>query len=891
MRLGAGFLLAVSLSSGAGAAPAAAEDARVSFPVMQANQPSVYRSARSGSGEIWGIGYRDETVVLRWDGQAWVTEERAASWPLWAGPVGIVADPREPDAVISLWRTSNSREQGRGRYQLRRHRAGQPSVLLSDFVDPTGREDGGSAGPIARLTMDAWGRVWLTFRGLWLVSVPSDGWAPVVVPLAEEFFEGPLKNREPRAMDYTGASAGEGWLWTLPDDARGRITVRSPGELSRPVRVVDGQPRPELALPEGLPTEPRVTLIRPRADGGLVWAVEGEGLWDVDAAGEKATRRDSPTEAWRILDWRAFADGTEVVLAVDPVRRRDLRAGRLFVRREGRWIYAGMPGTNTITLEHDMPAGPSHFDWQLHDDLLTGAGFSLRFVALDLREIASGATPRVRQPGWREAFPVTEVSRVYPLSGGSLLIHGGASVVATPAELRAGWQAAERAGAANVHEFFGNPLRARDGRLWLPVSTGPGAPLVRHWDGGRWLEWPMPPDYTDLDYTPILWADDAGRLALFSLRLEQPAWERGPEEGGDWRRWESGRKLIEARAADPLKAATVPPLWRSLWFQAQVAADGRALVGDRQGLWLWEGGGWRLLTKHSGGTIWWTYGFGADGRVWSEHNDFWHVFEADGTMRTEGKKRARESQELKTGKWPDWLSRELDENAAVSSHQDAEGVWWVSSRGELWKGWEGEVARVFAADEPSPFRQNGRVGFRAVHVDATGARLFEHDRSVLLPAGGGPAVELAWTTPPGAETDREARVTGENVHFARWRIDAGEWRRTGADLAVRLRELRPGAHVVEARGFSARLEPGPIWKGVVLIEYSAAQRIAALTEAVRAPGGAGRNEAIRRLASHGAEAAAALRAALAKEDDEDRRWWLRAALQAVADGHEWKEIP
>jgi hypothetical protein len=475
---------------------------------------------------------------------------------------------------------------------------------------------------------------------------------------------------------------------------------------------------------------------------------------------------------------------------------------------------------------------------------------------------------------------------VHPLPGGELLIQGASVVVTTPEELRAGWRAAEHGVEPAAHEFHQNAHRAPDGRLWMPESVGEGAPKVRHWDGARWHEWPMPEMYSPNGSVPILWVDEIGRIALFSLKLDGPAWERRSSGSGVWRRFESGWKLIEARAADPEKARTVRPLGQQLPFQAEIAPDGRALVGAGPELRLWNQDAWTSLMKEAGHGILWNCGFGADGRPWTEGNGARRVFDADGRETATKIKSGPQNHALKEGEWPDWLAAVLDEKSALAARQDSEGVWWVSQRGELWKGWDGDVVRIFSADEPSPFRKDGGVGFRAIQVDPSGGRLFESWPRILLPPGRGPEVSLEWRRNENPLTDRIGRVAGTDVYFYRWRVDGGEWRRSAPDKLLHLRELPRGEHLLEVAAFSPRLDAGPVLRERFRVDYKVSRRIRELLDRLHRAGASERTEVVRRLAAHGVDAEAAVKKRIAAEADEDRRWWLRAALQAIEDRRE-----
>jgi hypothetical protein len=92
--------------------------------------------------------------------------------------------------------------------------------------------------------------------------------------------------------------------------------------------------------------------------------------------------------------------------------------------------------------------------------------------------------------------------------------------------------------------------------------------------------------------------------------------------------------------------------------------------------------------------------------------------------------------------------------------------------------------------------------------------------------------------------------------------------------------------LLEVVAFSARLEAGPILRERLRVDYNVSRRVGELLDRLRRAGPSERGELIRRLTAHGADAEAAVRKRLVAENDEDRRWWLRAALQAIEDGRD-----
>jgi hypothetical protein len=202
---------------------------------------------------------------------------------------------------------------------------------------------------------------------------------------------------------------------------------------------------------------------------------------------------------------------------------------------------------------------------------------------------------------------------------------------------------------------------------------------------------------------------------------------------------------------------------------------------------------------------------------------------------------------------------------------------------ELWKGWRGEVVQVFRPDEASPFRRTDQTTFVAVYIGRRGERLFECNSPVLLPQlpkTGAP--RLIWAD-GDTPADRHVRIEGGGGAHLEWRLNGGPWclEKKGE---VELRELEPGAHVLEMRLLNRRLESGEIRREAFRVEFD---RTAYVNETVRrlhADTYAERSDAVGRLGLMGRKARPALEEALKSETDETRRWWLRAALQAIEAG-------
>jgi len=817
----------------------------------------IQASAQAGDGSVWAVGYDQFNICLfLWSEDNWRKVEVATDWP--GEVLEMHASPVSAGVVYSIWggppRTSGSLNL----LHVWRHEAGAPSRKVASFANPTAQA-GKSSGERPRISIDAVGDVWLAFPNATLMCVPASGGEPKIVPVDPSLFatEAGRSVSTIRPVGYMPESAVRGWLWTVQDVYRST----GEGELFRPACVVAGRvtASPEIA---GLPGKGCVTWISRPRDGRMVWAIEGAGLWEIDLATLSAKPRSSPPTTGRILEWSVVSDDLEVALVYEhPGDRRDQLRGEVWVRYAGKWSNAGPSG--------DTFGGVRLHDWQQWDGVLLGSGFRSGMVQVDY----SADRPIARNLDWLDHITMKQPQSMHRLRDGRLLTTGKGWFVAEAGALRNRWNARSPQVVWTVPE---HPVRAEDGRLWFLVASGRGAPCVRHWDGGAWHEWPLPEERAHWS-VDNLWVDECGRVAVLSDGLDKPAWERDENAPGAWRRWGSGRELVTARATELKPVASLYPLSEGLRTVPVLGQNGGALV--RAGaFWHLSGGVWTSYDQRALGTTPFRYGFDEDGRPWFHANGTKRSL-IDGVWVEAGKMNDSQSRMTHASvPWPEWLKAGVDVARATAAHRDAEGVWWVLQDGELWKGRDGEVARVFPDDEPSPFRSG--MSFYGVKADASGNRLFDCGTQVLLRTFPGPAVQ-ARVAPEALLVDRTLVVSGtaELLRYE-WRLNGGEWQR-GESGTLWLREMPPGDQVVELRGYNRRLDAGAMTRVVLRMDYDPVQRVGRLLADLSLPVYETRTEAVRRLGLRGKAAEPALRAALATETDEARRWWLRAALQEI----------
>lgn len=837
-------------------------------------------SVQDGSGRVWGMRWSDGKGVYHWTEDGWRKVEDANEWP--GTVVDLAADPSDPNAVVSLWAGRPNTGSDFSVVHLRRHRAGAPSVPLASFPNPSiGYVS--HMGERPRLALGPGGEAWVTSPAPAVVRIPPGGGEPSVIRPDTRLFRSSEGERITSYHDlaFLPTGPGEGWWWTLGEEHR---MQQGGGELVRPARVRAGriEPCPDIA---GLPASGRVTLVAPRAGGRrTVWAIESEGLWEVDSGALTAKSIASPPGAWRIIDWAEPAAGLETALVVAEKKDAARRVGDIWLGKNGDWSNAGASGdvqTRSDRLDGDQLRSRS---WLVDGTTLLAGGFNEGLPMIDLAE----PEPRVRVLGWAERQSVKLPARLHRLPDGSVLAVGVGTLRASPGALH---RAAEYAGTkpTRVFAFTESAARAPDGRLWVSRvdSRRVAPPEVRHWDGNTWHCWSMP---SEQDRWPdkTLWVDERGRVALFSDELDKPAWERDESMASGWRAWADGRALVAARAAEAPPAAALVRFNERYHYTPVFSCDGRALVArpERSQLWYYAGGTWTVFEQGQVGTSPKYYGFepGEGGAPWYQNGSSRRRLTNGRWVEVPAVREIEEDYEPPQSalpERPEWLNKLRSGRNFGPLHADADGVWWGLADNELWKLRDGEAAQVFATDEPSPYCVGMGGKLKAVHVDAKGNRFFLGSPNVLLLAGRGPIPVI---TPLSADSpfDRVFTVRGDDLLRYEWRVNGGAWRRGETERLV-LRELAAGKTELEVRAINRRLDVGPIARVEQRLDYDEAARTAKLIARCRSSDSATRSDAIRRLAKRGSAAEAALRKELEQETDAESRWWLHAALQAIED--------
>ena len=822
-----------------------------------------------------------DRTELRWAENGWRKVESLAGLP--GGVLALAGDPAARDSVVSLWSGKPGTSGDRSVLHLYRHAPGRERVLLASFANPTA-DEGGDRGLTPSLAVDVAGDVRLTFPFPLLLRVPATGGEPERIELPRDSFS-PVAGRDINRylpVRFTpDAAPGEGWLWSVIDESR----PSRRGALSRPLRLSGGRVRPAPPL-DGLPPAGRVTCVVPDGPDRAIWALEGSGLWDIDLAAGRAVPRSAPPAVWRILDFARPEKCLEVALSVVARAGRDRLVDEIWIRKDdGAWNSAGPSGDVRV----ETPSADGLFvrprEWAVADGLLLGAGFNSGLVVVGLR----GEAPEARSLDWRSGVRIGSSRELFTLPDGRLLVLGATGSAAPATVWRAAWT---RAGAAETEAaqpalLTTSSVRAPDGRLWDLTASGRGAPFVRHWDGERWRRWMLPPEREWWPETGLLVEGATGRVVVTGEGPKTPAWERDETVEGGWRRFPTVLEWLAFRADSGEAAAVLPRLREGFQRRPVYGPQGRVLVGWSGALWLLRDGEWRMYPSRELGSTPWRYGFDEAGEPWfASHRERRRLLVSGGIGKPEAWRDPGERVgQAPAPARPEWLAAWFEGRRIDGVQADGTGVWWILSDGELWAAREREFVRVFGDEEPSPFRVGGGGSLSGVLIDARGHRLFLGDSPVLLPALPAEEIRLEWTPTEGV-ADRVALVSGGGR--AEWSLDSGPWRQVSGGK-IELLELPPGEHRLEVRVEDKRLCLRPARVHELSVAYDVNARadrlLAALSDEAK------RAEAVARLGRMGAAVEPRLRAALERETDEARAWWLRAALQALEDARKRDEYP
>jgi hypothetical protein len=864
---------------------AAAEDSR---------SPEIRDALRDGTGNLWGMANGGVPGIYVLDPNTRWHAATPPGIPTLARPIclGLRAD----GTVICLWRVDTLT------YQCSEHR-GQTGRALASFSLP-----GDWARRETRLTGDSKGGMWLTQRAPEIYRLKADGVPECLHTISND------ELRRPSLGNYPGIFLG---TVRVCEDAGGRLWfwVTDPsgeGTDLRGALLYDGTDFVLHTLP--LP-DPRMqgalSLLAPKDAHHLWMGLSGWGLYTLDTGTFQAERvPDQPSDAsytpfavrghhgdWLFVMgqlqpeggctvWRLGEDARwkKLIDSVDAQFSYDYQEDRLWVWAD-RGAYVGSNDNGLWFLPNDGST-PSRVSWQQGFPLATPRRF---FQLPDGRWLGIGG----RGQTW-----VGEPDALFHKP--STISHPQVSILRTRAPLR-----------ADTHRH-----------LWSLFDNHFSS--LREWDGSRWTEHPFPPGLTWEPYAELLNVDLRGRPWIRFITRPDHTLIYDPA-ADHWDVFESFHAALEAQGGRP-DAQFAP--WNGAFDLARFGPFDLPRFGpDGQICYLTTQGG---VIEFFDGHAWRRWN--AEAVTGRDHEGFEGApfFNRAGQLSVDENHRTLACvdgshwQETAFEPGPadfDALARlrhpvlPRDMQLPIGSEGralDNDGMWWLTGQGVLYRARGAFCVPVFKPGEFQPYL-DGR-GLGGAFVDANGNTFLSSDDInsgeyvILAPPGPPPRTMLAAVTSPGAGngpappdqvsihvTTTAGPVTGK-FRFL-WRLDEGPWTplaEDGPTGTLTFDGLPGGAHRLEARSFDPALQTDVVPAGLTWeIHLDPQAQVVGYVKELGDPDYARRKAAIAALARQPDRAIPALQTARLKTNDDNRRWWIDAALQqiettrrAAADKHE-----
>jgi hypothetical protein len=218
-----------------------------------------------------------------------------------------------------------------------------------------------------------------------------------------------------------------------------------------------------------------------------------------------------------------------------------------------------------------------------------------------------------------------------------------------------------------------------------------------------------------------------------------------------------------------------------------------------------------------------------------------------------------------------------------SAVTDSLGISWLTAGGKLFRSAFGLTRPCFNPNEPQLFIDGRKL--TDVFTDNLGnaflrTSLPDRDEYVFVPA----REPLARATAELMENDLDGVTLqlAANIPspFFFWRVDDAPWDGGATNQTLRLDRLSAGRHRVQVVALDERLQAGPPAAGVSFeTPLAPLERIQKWIAQLDDKDYGLREAAVKGLFRNAKLALPALREALKRESDPDRRWWLDAAVQ------------
>jgi hypothetical protein len=722
-------------------------------------------------------------------------------------------------------------------------------------------------GSLTRVFVDSRTNVWITEAALNLwqqTRAKRREKLPVHTITTEELYPGgDPANRLP--VSLVEDARGRVWFWSncqFGGDERGAV---------RGVLIADGgnvTHHPGLA---GVVTN-RISVIAPMGGSNFWMAVRAAGIFSVNLdtlAGERVAEPE--TNVFQsVQQMFPIGDDFYVIAGGGVSFNREGLTGSLWRRRSGRWqkLLGGLDSSGTTE-----QFAQRHHLVTTNGLWLAGFGTGGWFVPHN-----DGAPI---QADWRVDLPFTTIDRWFRWKEGQLL----------------GLQFGRGGFIADESVLLAGGLRRRTAQIFQParpfVQTGDGRVFgffrgqertLREWAGNAWRAHPLP-DNVQLGSHELL-TDSMNRLWWIHLPYGSPdatpSYIFDPARG-KFETFSGYPAALQSQRARP------PALrvGRDEYFAPKFSPDGRICFEDKfLKLYYYNGRTWRDWRKTDIGgrdmDLMVHPFFDADGHlgVWLDKT-LWRFTELEGWRAAAASASAETGFENRAGAQPPLRPAALARADSVVA--DRLGTFWLTAERQLFRAAFGLTHEAFAADEAQPFI-DGRKLLEAL-TDNSGNTFLRtsvqgRDEYVLVPA----RAPLPDTVATLIQNDEDGMTLRLSANFKTprftWRSDDGSWSEAGTNQTLRLDDLASGKHRIQVVAVDRWVQADPTPAEIsVEVKGDAEPRLQKWIAQLGDKDFARREAAIKLLARQPELALPALRAALQRETDRDRRWWLEAAIQ------------
>jgi hypothetical protein len=750
----------------------------------------------------------------------------------------------------------------------------------------------GLAGPTEFTTVlvDSKSNLWVTEDALNIYRVATNQDRTLVHVITDRELRPGSEGTYRLPVSMVEDARGRIWFWSSrpsSDDSHGVLIYENGAVTHRP--ALEG-------VPEGL-----ISVIAPLNGAELWLAVSDNGIYSVNLDTLQGVRvADPETNAFRTVQ-HIFSVGEDryVITGSDAEFNKDGLLGVLWRRRGGNWtkLIDGLDAKTPDVQFEDRR-------WSVTKEGLWLGSFGMGgwFVPVDDRPPFA--------INWQVNSPIDSINRWFQLKGRQMLglQFGRGAIVADPALLT---QPPARTPSAIVLHTDSPLLQTDDGHVF---SFLPGRQrMLSEWEGRSWHDYPLPehfepgtPHNCIMDSLNRIWwvnfsSSPEGDSPTYVFDSTSQHFEVDSNYASAFQAQAPHQPGLRLRAIEQPEYSRYPSaslafgVYLSGWAVprngdsgASVSADGR--IGFEYAGWIYyfNDTGWQKweVTKISqpepGIYPPVNVFFASDGSLAFEMDDVtWSFSEAQG-WRTNADVHPPKKSNITPAK--NRASAVPPPSASIGSAvTDSLGISWLTAGGKLFRSAFGLTRSCFDSNEPQPFIDGRKL--TDVFTDNLGnaflrTSLPDRDEYVFVPA----REPLARATAALVENDLDGVTLqlAANIPspFFFWLVDDAPWDGGATNQTLRLDRLSAGRHRVQVVALDERLQAGPPAAGVSFeTPLAPLERIQKWIAQLDDKNYALREAAVKGLFRNAKLALPALREALKRESDPDRRWWLDAAIQ------------